>query len=73
MSNATGRPVALDARGSEQHYVDRRHRAHRNDSRTRQGEAPPAMTTFEHTAQIHRPVEEVFAFLADPPTSPAGR
>ena len=24
------------------------------------------MTRFEHTAQIHRPAEEVFAFLADP-------
>jgi hypothetical protein len=28
------------------------------------------MTTFEHTAQIHRPPEEVFAFLADPVNLP---
>ena len=62
--------VAHHARGSEQHYVDRRHRAHRNDSRTGQGEAPPTMTTFEHTAQILRPPEEVFAFLAQPANLP---
>lgn len=28
------------------------------------------MTLFEHTAQIHRPVEEVVAFLADPTNIP---
>jgi carbon monoxide dehydrogenase subunit G len=28
------------------------------------------MTLFEHTEQIHRPVEEVFAFLADPTNLP---
>jgi uncharacterized protein YndB with AHSA1/START domain len=60
-------PVPLDARGSEQHYVDRRHRAHRNDSRTCQGQAAPrAMPRFEHTVEIGRPVEEVFAFVTEP-------
>jgi len=28
------------------------------------------MTTFEHTAQIHRPADEVFAFLAEPANLP---
>jgi uncharacterized protein YndB with AHSA1/START domain len=28
------------------------------------------MTLFEHTEQIHRPVEDVFAFLADPTNLP---
>ena len=28
------------------------------------------MTLFEHTEQIHRPVDEVFAFLADPTNLP---
>jgi hypothetical protein len=28
------------------------------------------MATFEHTAEIHRPVEEVFAFLAEPTNLP---
>ena len=30
----------------------------------------PAMTVFEHTEQIDRPVEEVFAFLAEPANLP---